>query len=209
MSSVAKTGTDIGRNLGKKILEKEMDRFNKEYITSLGITLTNNEIKDITKVIKSLKNRGILLKGTTKKVTSQEGGFYLQLLFSFRLLITAALLLMKSIFTYLMFCYHLYYQQQCQRQMQLFKKIHGWRITALITSSREMEDVMKIGKSLEESGFLIKGISETIKNEAKEQKEEFFSMLLGILAASILENTLAGQWVIKAGESTTRAGKYF
>ena len=109
MSSVAKTGTDIGRNLGKKILEKEMDRFNKEYITSLGITLTNNEIKDITKVIKSLKNRGILLKGTTKKVTSQEGGFYLQLLFSFRLLITAALLLMKSIFTYLMFCYHLDY----------------------------------------------------------------------------------------------------
>ena len=51
MSSVAKTGTDIGRNLGKKILDKEMDRFNKEYITSLGITLTNNEIKDITKVI--------------------------------------------------------------------------------------------------------------------------------------------------------------
>ena len=72
-----------------------------------------------------------------------------------------------------------------------------------------MEDVMKIGKSLEESGFLIKGINETIKNEAKEQKEEFFSMLLGILAASILENTLAGQGVIKAGESTTRAGKYF
>ena len=40
-----------------------------------GITLTNNEIKDIMKLIKSLENREILLKGTTTKVTSQEGGF--------------------------------------------------------------------------------------------------------------------------------------
>ena len=40
-----------------------------------GITLTNNEIKDIMKVMKSLENRGILLKGTTRKVTSQEGAF--------------------------------------------------------------------------------------------------------------------------------------
>ena len=40
-----------------------------------GITLTNNEIKDIMKVIKSLENSGVLLKGTTRKFTSQEGGF--------------------------------------------------------------------------------------------------------------------------------------
>ena len=39
-----------------------------------GITLTNNETKDIIKVIKSLENRGILLKGTTRKITGQEGG---------------------------------------------------------------------------------------------------------------------------------------
>ena len=36
-----------------------------------------------------------------------------------------------------------------------------------------MEDIMKIVKSLEESGALIKGISETIKNEAKEKKMDF------------------------------------
>ena len=40
-----------------------------------GITLANNEIKDIMKVIKSLGNKGILLKGITTKITSQEGGF--------------------------------------------------------------------------------------------------------------------------------------
>ena len=56
-----------------------------------------------------------------------------------------------------------------------------------------MEDIMKIVKSLEESGLLIKVISETIKKEAKEQKMGFLSMLLGALAASILGNALPGQ----------------
>ena len=62
-----------------------------------GITLTNNEIKDIIKVIKSLKNRGILLKRATRKVTSQEGGL---LKFPhFGPLMAAGLSLMKSVLT--------------------------------------------------------------------------------------------------------------
>ena len=56
----------------------------------------------------------------------------------------------------------------------------------MIISNEEMEGIMKIVKSLEQSGLLIKGIRETIKNEAKEQKGEFPSMLLGTLAASML-----------------------
>ena len=44
--------------------------------------------------------------------------------------------------------------------------------TALIISNREMEDIMKIVKSLEESGLLIKGVSETIKNEAKKRNKK-------------------------------------
>ena len=72
-----------------------------------------------------------------------------------------------------------------------------------------MEDIMKIVKSLEESGLLIKGISETIKNETKEQKGRLISMLLGTLAASILGNALAQQGVITAGEGTIRAGENF
>ena len=51
----------------------------------------SNEIKDIMKVIKSLENRGILIKGTTTKMTSQEGEF----LNFLRSLMTAGLLLMK------------------------------------------------------------------------------------------------------------------
>ena len=59
---------------------------------------------------------------------------------------------------------------------------------------------MKIVKSLEESVLLIKEISETIKNEAEEQKSGFLPILLGTLATSILDNTLTGKGVIRAGE---------
>ena len=56
---------------------------------------------------------------------------------------------------------------------------------------------MKIVKSLEESGLLIKVVSETIKNEAKEQKDGFLSMLLGTLDASLLGNLLRGRDTIR------------
>ena len=52
---------------------------------------------------------------------------------------------------------------------------------------------MKIVKSLEDSGLLLKGIAETIQNEAKEQKRGFLSMLLSTLGASLLGNLLAGK----------------
>ena len=60
-----------------------------------------------------------------------------------------------------------------------------------------MNDVMKIIKCLEESGLWIKGVSEAIKNEVKEQKGEFLSMLLGTLGASLLGNLLAGKNTIE------------
>ena len=68
---------------------------------------------------------------------------------------------------------------------------------------------MKIVKSLEETGLLIKGVSETIKNEAKEQKGGFLVMLLGTLGASLLVNLLTGKGNIKTGEGTIRAGQDF
>ena len=89
------------------------------------------------------------------------------------------------------------------------KKIYGSGTTALIISNEEMEDIMKIVKSLEESGLLINGISETIKNEAKEQKGGFLTMLLGALAASMLGSALTRRGVVRAGEGTIRAGENF
>ena len=89
------------------------------------------------------------------------------------------------------------------------KQIHGSGTTALIISNEEVKDIMKIVKLVEESRFLIQGISETSKNETKEQKGGFLSMLLGTLAASILGNSLTGKGVIRAGEGTIRAGENF
>ena len=69
-----------------------------------------------------------------------------------------------------------------------------------------MNDILKMVKSLEDSAVLLKGVNETIKNEAKEQKEAFLSILLGTLGASLLRNTLAGKGVIRAGEGAIRTG---
>ena len=72
-----------------------------------------------------------------------------------------------------------------------------------------MEDIIKIVKSLEESRLLMKEISETIKNEAKEQKGRFLPAILGTLAASLLGSALIGRGVIRAGEGVIRAGQKF
>ena len=65
--------------------------------------------------------------------------------------------------------------------------------TALIISNQEMNDIMKIVKSLEKSCLLIKDVSETIKNEPKEEKGGFLRMLLGTLGDSLLKNLLTGK----------------
>ena len=71
------------------------------------------------------------------------------------------------------------------------KKIFWSHMITLITSNKEMVDIMKIIKSLKKFGLLIKGVSETIKNKAKEQqKGEFLGMLLGTLGASLSRNQL-------------------
>ena len=78
--------------------------------------------------------------------------------------------------------------------------------TIPITSNDEMKDIIRIVKSLEDSGLLLKGVSETIQNEAKEQKGGFLSMLLGTLGASLLGNIFAGKGINRAGERIVRAG---
>ena len=98
--------------------------------------------------------------------------------------------------------------------------------TTLVISNEEMNDIMKIVKSLEESGFLINGVSQTIKSEAKEQKGGFLEIELGTLGASFLGNLLTGKGTIATSQGrqqleivargakmytqcTTRADQYF
>ena len=87
----------------------------------------------------------------------------------------------------------------------------GSGATTLIISNDEMDDILKIVKSLEDSGVLLKGFSETIQHEANEQRGGFLSILLGTLGAfllgDVLSKGLSGWGVIRAGEGTIRAGE--
>ena len=91
------------------------------------------------------------------------------------------------------------------------KKIHGSGTTKgagvkLIIEQEDMKDIMKIIKARENSGILLKGVSKTIKNETKEQRGGFLSMLLGTLGASLLGNLLTGgKGIVREGDGIVRA----
>ena len=70
-----------------------------------------------------------------------------------------------------------------------------------------MEDLIKRVKSLEDYGLLLKGVTETVQNEVKEQKGGFLSMLLRTLVASLLGNLLTGRGLSKKGKGIIRAGE--
>ena len=82
---------------------------------------------------------------------------------------------------------------------EIQEKMHGSGTTTLIVSNKEMNDIMKIVQALEDSNIFLKGVTKTIKNETKEQKGEFLSMLLGTLGASLLGNLLTGKGIVRAG----------
>ena len=98
----------------------------------------------------------------------------------------------------------------------IHKKILGSGNTTLIISNNDMEHLIKIVTSLQKSGLLLKGVTESVQNEAKEQKGGFLSMLLGTLGTSLLGNLLTekgiyragkGKGINRAGEGIARAGE--
>ena len=91
----------------------------------------------------------------------------------------------------------------------IHQKILGLGNTALIISNNEIEGLIKTVKSLEDSGLLLKGVTDSVQNEVKEQKGGFLSMLLGTLGASLLGKLLAGKGINRAGKGKVinRAGK--
>ena len=82
---------------------------------------------------------------------------------------------------------------------QYTKKILGSGNTTLIISNEEMNHIIKTVQALEYSNVLLKGVTETVKNEIKEQKGGFLSMSLGTLGASLLGNLLTGKGLVRAG----------
>ena len=89
----------------------------------------------------------------------------------------------------------------------IHKKILGSGNTKPIISNKDMDDLIKIVKSLEDSGLLLKGVTESVQNEVKEQKGGFLSMLLGTLGASLLGNLLTGKGAFHTGKRVNKKGK--
>ena len=99
--------------------------------------------------------------------------------------------------------------------MQLSRKKYGLQIT-LVFSNEEIDYIMKIIYSLKDAGLFKKDVSETVENETKQQNGEFLGMLTATLVASLLENMLmtdpvirGSDRVIRVGEWTIRAGQDF
>ena len=139
----------------------------------LEITLKSSKTRDIIKVFRSLESRGILSKGTTRKIISEERGFlnFLKPLMAAGLPLSKFVLLAKS------FLVPIELAAAASAKVSVIQKdIFGSRTTALIISNEEMQYIMKTVQSLKDSGIMMKGVTEIIKNEAKEQKGGFLGM---------------------------------
>ena len=176
------------------------------------LLLTNRQVANIRKAFAKNTSTDIKLSKTQLSKMIQSGGFLGKLLGP---LLKTGLPLMKSVIKPLAENVLIplgLTAAASAADARIHKKIlgSGHNNTTLIISNDEIGDILKIVKSLEDSGILLKGVSETIQHEAKEQRGGFFGMLLGTLGTSLLGDVLSkglsGKGVIRAGEGTIRAG---
>ena len=188
----SKTGTALGMSL--KILdEKDL---------SHELLLTGRQKMKLRNAFNNNMSTDIKLSKAQISKTIQSGGFSGPLLSKLAgPLMKAALLLAKNILAPLGIT-----AVASAIDAVIQTKIHGSGTTTLIISNKEMNDIMKIVQALEDSNILLKEVTKTIKNETKELKGGFLSMLLGTLGASLLGNLLAGKGIVRAG-SGNKKGK--
>ena len=86
------------------------------------------------------------------------------------------------------------------------KKILGFGTATLIISNEEINNILKISKTINDSNIWLTGVTTTIRNEIKEQKGIFISILLGTLGASLLGNLLSRKRTVRGREGIVRAG---
>ena len=170
------------------------------------LLLTNRQVANIRKAFAKNISTDVKLSKTQLSKMTQSGGFLGNLLGKLAgPLMKVVIPLVKNVLAPLGLS-----AAMSAIDGSIKKKILGSGTTTLIISNDEMDDILKIVKSLEDSNVLLKGVSETIQHEAKEQRVGFLSMLLGTLGASLLGDVLSkglsGKGVIRAGEGTIRAG---
>ena len=208
LKSSIKNETDVVLRISSSMVGNSNDNTNFPH----EVLLTNRQVTNIRKAFAKNSSTDIKLSKTQLSKMIQSGGFLGRLLGP---LLKTGLPLMKSVIKPLAKSVLLTLGLTAAASAAdagIHKKILGFghNNTTLIISNNEMDDILKIVKSLEDSGVLLKGVSETTQPETKEQRGGFISMLLGTLGASslgdILSKGLSGKDVIRAGEGTIRAG---
>ena len=210
LKSAIKNETDVVLKLSSNMIGNSGDNTNFPH----ELLLTNRQVANIRKAFANNLSTDIKFsKGQLSKMI-QSGGFLGKLLGA---LLKTGLPLIKSVIKPLAKTVLVplgLTAAASAADAGIHKKILGsgsdHNNTILIISNDEMDDILKIEYYCYYSGVLLKGVSETIQNEAKEQRGGFLSMLLGTLGASllgdILSKSLSGKGVIGAGEGTIRAG---
>ena len=210
LKSAIKNETDVVLSLSSNMVGNSGDNINFAH----ELLLTDRQVANIHKTFANNLSTDIKCSRAQLSKMIQSGGFLGKLLGP---LLRTGLPLMKSVIKPLAKSVLVplgLTAAASAADAGMHKKILGsgsdHNNTILIISNDEMDDIIKMVKSLEDSGVPLKGVSETIKNEAKEKRGGFLSMLLGALGPSllgdILSKGLSGKGVIRAGEVAVRAG---
>ena len=208
LKTAIKDENDVVLRLSSNMVGNSNDNTNFPH----ELLLTNRQVANICKAFAKNTSIDIKLSKTQLSKMIQSGGFFGRLLGP---LLKTGLPLMKSVIKPLAKSVLISLGLAAAASAAdagIHKKFlasgHN-NNTTLIISNNEMDDILKIVKSLEDSGVLLKGVSETIQHEAKEQRGGFLSMLLGILGTSLLGDVLSkglsGRGVIRAGYGSKRS----
>ena len=200
LKSAIKNGTDVVLRLSSSMVG------NSDHDTNFPhkLLLTSRQTLSLRKVFNNHISADI--KFSKAQLTKMQKGGFLKFLM---LLLKSGLRLLKSVVKPLGMMGLT--AAASATDAAINKKILGsGNHTTLRISNDDMQDLLKIVKSLEDSGILLSGVTETVKDEVKEQEGGFLSMLLGTYGASLLGDlltkNLSGRGVIRAGEGTIRAG---
>ena len=200
LKSAVKNGTDVVLRLSSNMVGNSDDEANFPH----KLLLTNKQTLSLRKAFAN--HTSVDIKLSKAQLTKMQTAGFLKFLLS---LLKSGLPLLESVVKPLDML--AVTAAASATDAAINKKILGsGNHATLISSNDDMQDLLKIVKSLEDSGILLDGITETVKNKVKEQKDSFTSMLLGTLGASLLGDlstkNLSGRGLIRAGEGTIRAG---
>ena len=201
LKSTIKSETEVVIRLSPNMIGDSNDQTNFPH----ELLLTDRQVSSIRKAFANNSSVDIKFSKTQLSKMIQSGGFLSKLLGP---LLKTGLPLIKNVITPL--ARSVLIPLELTAAAAADAGIHyilGSGNTTLIISNKDMEDLIKIVKSPEDSGLLLKRVTESVQNEVKEQKGGFISTLLGTLASSSLGSLLTGKGIHRAGEGIVRAGE--